>query len=199
MIVGDSNNRPTILVLGHRKIKKLLSGFNFQSWEVLILLVSIISNICPTVLVLNLGNFKQLSNGFGLESLEIQPIAKHVRILVLRSPIKFSTVLVEIIGKFKEFPNLFSVAKFKQLPNKLCLGKFKQMPYGFGLHSWEVQTTAQLFWFRVLQKSNNCTTVLVSSLGSSNSCPTLLVLRSSKNSSLALILSFGKLKQLPTV
>ena len=60
----------------------------------------------------------------------------------------------------------------------LNLGKLEQLLNGFGLDSWEIQTTSQRFWSRFLGNSNNCPTFLV--LGSSNNCPTVLVLSHGK-------------------
>ena len=105
----------------------------------------------------NLGKFKQLPNTCGLEKFK-------------QMPKNFS------LGKLKEL----QIRKFKKLPNTCSLGKTKQLPNGFRTGSLEIQTTIPLFQFREVQSisqsfstrvfgsSNNCPTVSVGVLGSSN-------------------------------
>ena len=96
------------------------------------------------------------------------------------SSINIPKVLNSGLWKFKQLPTFFNLGKFKQLPNTCGLEKFKQMPNGFRTGSLEIQTTIPLFQFREVQSisqsfstrvfgsSNNCPTVSVGVLGSSN-------------------------------
>ena len=207
LLLRISNNCPTLLVLGSSnkwhtagflvfilgKFKQLFNGFGLESCEV-------------------------ERTAKHLWSCEVQTTAHRFWSWILGSLNNCPTILVMSLGKFEKLPNSFCLWNYKKLPILLVLGttnncqyfwswefqtsaqtfglaKFKQLPNGFGLESWEIQTTAIRFWSWVLRNSSNCTTLLA--VGNSNNCPTVLVSSLGKFEQLTNTFGLGSYKHLP--
>ena len=158
------------------------------------------SNNWSTNSVSSPAKFNQVLNVFSLESREIRRTAQHLWSWDAQ------TVAQQV-----------SLGKLKQLLNICVLGKLKQLTNGFGPESWLLQTTADLFWTRVLEfqataqrfrswvlrrsnkfstlifliSSMNCQRFAIQVFGSSKNCTTILVSGSSKNSPTVLIWVIG--------
>ena len=178
------------------------------------------------------GKFKLLAIEFGLWRSKNRPT-----VLILRNLNNCATVWLSSLGSSNSYPTLLllrssnnwrlvlvlSFEKLQQLPNDfdpeslevestakhLWSFEVQKMTNGFGLVSWEVQTTfrhfrcwkvqitAQHFWFWKVQTSDLqfCSWVM----GSSNNCSTVLVSNLAKFNLLAIDFGVWRSKNCPTV
>ena len=123
--------------------------------------------------------FNQVLNVFSLESREIRRTAQHLW-----------------SWDAQTFAQQVNHGKLKQLLNICVLGKLKQLTNGFGPESWLLQTTADLFWTRVVEFQAIAQQIRSWVLRRSNSFPTLLFLISSKNCPNVFDSGLWKFKQL---
>ena len=155
------------------EVQTTANGFGFEFWEVqktaprfwswvlgslnnfLILLGLRITNICLYFWSWELQTTAQLFWFWALINSSYCPT-----LLAVGISNNYPTVLVSNLGMFEQLPNTFAhtsgLGNVKQLPNTFGVGKFKQLPRGFCRYSWEVQTTVQRLWSRVLWIWTNC-------------------------------------------
>ena len=143
------------------------------------------SNNCPifvflgssinwsTVSVLRLDIFKQLPNSFGFGSWEVQTTAQHLWSWDASISQRYST---QVFGSSNNCLMVLDyglgISNNWSTNSVMSNTKFNQILNLFSLQSREVKRTAQRLWIRAMGSSNNCPTLVV--LGCANSCTTSL-------------------------
>ena len=142
------------------------------------------SNNWSTVSALRLDNLKQLPNSFGFVSWEVQTTAQHLWSWDASISQRYST---QIFGSSNNclmvLDYVLGISNNWSTNSIMSHTKFNQILNLFSLQSREIKRTAQRLWIRVM--------------GSSNNCPTHVVLRCANNWSTVSVLSLDNFKQLP--